>query len=83
MERFLRYSYLFSLAHCSGLSFLGLEEGLRVCEKKGFPTKKDESWKYTSLNALINADYALFPRSEASIELKDVKKYFLYDSLSK
>ena len=47
---------------------------------KGFPTKKDESWKYTSLNALVNADYALFPRSEASIELKDVKKYFLYDT---
>ena len=55
-------------------------KALRVFEKKGFPTKKDESWKYTSLNALINADYALFPRSEASIELKDVKKYFLYDT---
>jgi len=50
-------------------------KALRVFEKKGFPTKKDESWKYTSLNALVNADYALFPRSEASIELKDVKKY--------
>ena len=48
-------------------------------KKKDFQ-QKDESWKYTSLNALVNADYALFPRSEASIELKDVKKYFLYDT---
>jgi Fe-S cluster assembly protein SufD len=22
-------------------------------ENKGFPTKKDEAWKYTSLNALL------------------------------
>ena len=49
-------------------------------EEKGFPTKKDEAWKYTSLEALIGKDYALFPKSEASIELKDVKKYFLYDT---
>ena len=53
---------------------------LKVFEEKGFPTKKDEAWKYTSLEALIGKDYALFPKSEASIELKDVKKYFLYDT---
>jgi len=29
---------------------------------------------------LIHKDYSLFPKSEASIELKDVKKYFLYDT---
>ena len=56
------------------------KDALKRFEELGFPSKKDESWKYTSLNALINADYALFPRSEASIELKDVKKYFLYDT---
>ncbi|OUW34708.1 MAG: Fe-S cluster assembly protein SufD [Flavobacteriaceae bacterium TMED179] len=53
---------------------------LKVFEEKGFPTKKDELWKYTSLDALIREDYSLFPNSEASIELKDVKKYFLYDT---
>ena len=53
---------------------------MKVFEEKGFPTKKDELWKYTSLDALIREDYSLFPNSEASIELKDVKKYFLYDT---
>ena len=53
---------------------------LKIFEEKGFPSKKDELWKYTSLDALIHKDYSLFPKSEASIELKDVKKYFLYDT---
>ena len=48
-------------------------------EKKGFPTRKDESWKYTSLNSIVKEDYALFPKSEKTIELRQVKKYFLYD----
>ena len=53
---------------------------LKVFEKKGFPSKRDEAWKYTSLESLINQDYSLFPKSEISIELKEVKKYFLYDT---
>lgn len=53
---------------------------LKTFEKKGFPSKKEESWKYTSLAALINQDYALTPKSESTIELRDVKKYFLYDT---
>tara|TARA_Y100000992_G_scaffold263991_1_gene200547 strand:+ start:468 stop:1784 length:1317 start_codon:yes stop_codon:yes gene_type:complete len=55
-------------------------KALKIFEEKGFPTKKEEAWKYTSLNALINKDYNLFPKSEVNIELKDVKKYFLYDT---
>ena len=53
---------------------------LKVFEEKGFPSKKEEAWKYTSLEALIQKDYALFPKSESSIEVNDVKKYFLYDT---
>ena len=53
---------------------------LKVFEEKGFPSKKDELWKYTSLEALIREDYSLFPKSEVNIELKDVKKYFLFDT---
>ena len=55
-------------------------QALKIFEEKGFPSKKDELWKYTSLDALIHKDYSLFTKSEASIELKDVKKYFLYDT---
>ena len=53
---------------------------LKVFEKKGFPTKKDEAWKYTSLLNLVNQDYSLFPQDLTNIELKEVKKYFLYDT---
>ena len=54
-------------------------EALKVFEKKGFPSRKDEAWKYTSLNSLINKDYSLFPKKETPIELKKVKKFFLYE----
>ena len=28
-------------------------ETIKIFEEKGFPTKKEEAWKYTSLNALL------------------------------
>jgi Fe-S cluster assembly protein SufD len=48
-------------------------------ENKGFPTKKEEAWKYTSLNSILNNDYSVFPKNENSIEFADVKKYFLHE----
>lgn len=48
-------------------------------EAKGFPTKKDEEWKYTSLKSVLNKDYTVFPKEENAVELKDVKKYFLHE----
>jgi Fe-S cluster assembly protein SufD len=54
-------------------------ESLKTFEQKGFPSRKDEAWKYTSLNATLRQDYALFPKSESPIQLKKVKKYFLYE----
>ncbi len=54
-------------------------ESLKTFEQKGFPSRKDEAWKYTSLNAMVLKDYALFPQTETTIQLKKVKKYFLYE----
>ena len=48
-------------------------------EKKGFPSKKEEAWKYTSLNAILKKDFSVFPKNETTIEFKDVKKYFLHE----
>jgi len=48
-------------------------------ENKGFPTKKEESWKYTSLNAILKNDFSVFPKKDNAIEFKDVKKYFLHE----
>ena len=53
---------------------------IKTFENKGFPSKKEEAWKYTSIAALLEQDYALTPKSETTIELRDVKKYFLYDT---
>ncbi len=53
---------------------------IKQFEERGFPTKKDEAWKYTSLNALLKEDYSIFPKQlERSIDFKDVKRYFLHD----
>ena len=52
---------------------------LKQFEALGFPTKKNEAWKYTSLAKLLKNDYSIFPKKETTTELKDVKKYFLYD----
>jgi len=52
-------------------------EALKVFENKGFPTKKEEAWKYTSLNAVLNNDFAVLPSNEIPVEWKDVKQYFL------
>lgn len=48
-------------------------------ESKGFPTKKEEAWKYTSLNAILKNDFSVFPNTENAIEYRDVKKYFLHE----
>lgn len=48
-------------------------------EQTGFPTRKDEEWKYTSLNSLLKNDYTVFPQTENTVELKDVKRYFLHE----
>lgn len=54
-------------------------EAIKTFETIGFPTKKDEAWKYTSLNSLLKQDYSIFPKRENNIEFKNVKKYFLHD----
>lgn len=48
-------------------------------ENKGFPTKKEESWKYTSLNSVLKNDFSVFPKNENTIEFADVKKYFIHE----
>ncbi|MEQ6124401.1 Fe-S cluster assembly protein SufD [Pseudotenacibaculum sp. MALMAid0570] len=48
-------------------------------EKVGFPTKKMEAWKYTSLNSILKEDYSIFPDKEKAVSLADVKKFFIHD----
>jgi Fe-S cluster assembly protein SufD len=54
-------------------------KALKEFETLGFPTKKLEAWKYTSLNSVLKEDYSVFPQKENTIEFKDVKQYFIHD----
>jgi Fe-S cluster assembly protein SufD len=48
-------------------------------EEKGFPGKKDEAWKYTSLNKILKEDYSVFSKAENALEYHQVKKYFIHE----
>jgi Fe-S cluster assembly protein SufD len=54
-------------------------EAIKNFENLGFPTKKEEAWKYTSLNTILKNDYSVFPKEETALEFKDVKKYFIHE----
>lgn len=54
-------------------------EALENFEKLGFPTKKLEAWKYTSLNSILKNDFSIFPNKDVTVNLADVKKYFIHD----
>jgi Fe-S cluster assembly protein SufD len=54
-------------------------EALENFEKVGFPTKKLEAWKYTSLNSVLKNDFSIFLNKDNSVEFSDVKKYFIHD----
>jgi len=54
-------------------------EAMDTFEKLGFPTKKEEDWKYTSLKSILKHDYSVLSEIESNIELIDVKKYFLHE----
>ena len=54
-------------------------EAIKTFEEKGFPNKKDEAWKYTSLNKLLKEDYTIFSNKEKTLAYRDIKKYFLHE----
>ncbi|RZS99365.1 Fe-S cluster assembly protein SufD [Aquimarina brevivitae] len=54
-------------------------QAIKIFEEKGFPSKKEEAWKYTSLKSILKHDYSVFPKEENALDFKEVKKYFLHD----
>jgi len=53
------------------------KNAIEVFEEKGFPTSKDEDWKYTSLKSLLKIDYNLAHSENDNVKLKDIEKYFI------
>ena len=48
-------------------------------EAKGFPTNKEEAWKYTCLRKFAKTNFSVFPKKSKTPEYRDVKKYFLHE----
>ena len=55
------------------------DDAIKIFEEKGFPTKKLEEWKYTSLKSVLNPEYNLFPSKDKSLEYSDIKDYCIHD----
>ncbi|SFU58597.1 Fe-S cluster assembly protein SufD [Pustulibacterium marinum] len=55
------------------------QEAFEQFETLGFPTKKLEAWKYTSLNSVLKTDFNLFPTSATTLSFEDVKPYFVHE----
>tara|TARA_B110000008_G_scaffold201019_1_gene199680 strand:+ start:303 stop:1619 length:1317 start_codon:yes stop_codon:yes gene_type:complete len=50
---------------------------IKKFERLGFPNRKLENWKYTSLNRIIKEDYTVFSKKKNVIDFKKVQDYFL------
>ena len=54
-------------------------EAIKQFESIGFPSKKLENWKYTSLKNLLNTDYSVLPETNNVLEFKNIRKYLIDD----
>ena len=54
-------------------------EAIKQFEAIGFPNKKLENWKYTSLKNLLNTDYSVLPEINNVLEFKNIRKYLIDD----
>ena len=52
-------------------------EAIKSFEDSGFPTKKNEAWKYTSLKQVLEPDYSIFPRQNKALEYAKIEKYLI------
>ena len=55
------------------------KNAIQIFEKKGFPTKKLEDWKYLNLAPLLKPNYKINPKADEAIEYRDIKKYLIHD----
>jgi len=54
-------------------------DAIKNFESIGFPNKKLENWKYTSLKNLLKNDYIVLPELDNSLVFKEIKKYLIDD----
>ncbi len=54
-------------------------QAIKKFEEEGFPTKRLENWKYTSLKKTLQHDYKLFPSKSEALEFKDIESFLIND----
>lgn len=54
-------------------------EAIKFFELNGFPSKKDEAWKYTSLKPVLKENYSIFPKLQETVDYKDVKEFCIHE----
>lgn len=52
---------------------------IKTFETDGFPSRRQEAWKYTPLDKMLKEDYTVFPKQSNAVEYKNVKEYFLHE----
>ena len=45
-------------------------EAIKRFETEGFPAKKDEAWKYTSLKKVLKQDFSVFAKKNSLLNIK-------------
>lgn len=58
------------------------QSAIKKFKEQGFPTQKNEDWKYTNLKPLLKHNFSIFPTAAKSITLEDVKPYLLNNTES-
>lgn len=58
------------------------QNAIEKFKEEGFPTQKNEDWKYTNLKPLLKHNFSVFPSTAKSITLEDVKPYLLNNTES-
>lgn len=53
------------------------QEALQTFEAKGFPHKKMETWRYTSLRPVLKEDYTLAPSRKSALSYEEIEKYLV------
>src|SRR5258706_3516324 len=46
-------------------------------EELGFPTMKNEEWKYTNVSPILNYNFKLVNESEVKVKSQDIQKYLI------
>ena len=55
------------------------KEALDRFELTGFPSTKDEEWKYTNLKPVLKHDYKILLKSDDAVAFSDIKQFLLSD----